>query len=481
MYERYTQMVMYENYLLDLDLQQKEMTKYVNECIALSNPDKKQAISELAILNEGKIGDKFKKVWARIKSFFSKIYQKFLESLAAWSNDNQDYLKQYYNIIFEKKVTLKSVKMKPHFDGLDRFNTMISNISAFSVVPKFEMMVDDSSGSGKSKMNQVASDNMANDAQKNNEAVTKYQQEQQAEVVKKVFGVSDAGNVIDENEPSTYAAKCREYLNGGADDETYNSSDIEQNMKRMYSFLYQQDTLVDNLKKIREAYDKGMENIEKEYKKSYDDVVKRYKNSADKNTFKTDINTNGSALNDELKNAKKDGAEADQKIKEQYSLVYGKVINEDGAKITTGGSNGSQQSTNTVVPTNSPNTTDTKTLDAKNKATNKDFKDRTSTTKSNNKESSNATSAAGTANALDNVSKGATEEQLAQFETASIDLLRAFGNARSLLMGAALNALTDTRNDFMAIIRAHVRSWVGQTEGPDQSPEEKQSMPTGKL
>jgi hypothetical protein len=365
--------------------------------------------------------------------------------------------------------------MKPHFTGLDRFNTMISNISAFSTVPKFDMMTGDNG-----KMSKVASDNMSNDAQKNNEAVTTYQLEQQTEVVKKVFGESSVNEIIGD-EPSTYAAKCRDYLNGGGEDETFDTSDIEQNMKRMYSFLYQQDTLVDNLKKIREAYDKGMENIEKEYKKSYDDVVKRYKNSADKTTFKDNIGQSGSDLNSELNKAKQAGEEADRKIKEQYSLVYGKVINEDGAKITTGGSNGSQQSTNTVVPKNDPNSTDTKALDAKNKATNKDFKDATSTTKSNNKESSNATSAAGTVNALDKVSAGATEEQLAQFETTSIDLLRAFGNARSLLMGAALNALTDTRNDFMAIVRAHVRSWVGQTEGPDQSPEEKQNMPTGKL
>lgn len=63
MYEsRYTDIIAHEYYLLDLELQQADMTRYVNECVILSGTDKRKAIEEMAIFNEGALGDKFKKV-----------------------------------------------------------------------------------------------------------------------------------------------------------------------------------------------------------------------------------------------------------------------------------------------------------------------------------------------------------------------------------------------------------------------------------
>ena len=47
MYEsRYTDIIAHEYYLLDLELQQADMTRYVNECVILSGTDKRKAIEE---------------------------------------------------------------------------------------------------------------------------------------------------------------------------------------------------------------------------------------------------------------------------------------------------------------------------------------------------------------------------------------------------------------------------------------------------
>lgn len=472
--ERYTQMVMYENYLLDLELNQKAMNDYVNECIILSNPDKKQVISELAVFNEGKVGDKFKKVWARIKSFFSKIYQRFLESLSAWASDNKDYLTTYSNVIFQKKVTLKNVRMSNHFEGLKRFNQLATNSKGvFTDIPKISNIEDITARASTSATN-------ANAADVSTKAVDAFTIEQQTEAVKAAWGDGVVKTIVEKDDPSGYAGRCRAYMNG--DQEDFTGSQLEGKlMENMYNFCYKYDDLVANLKKIKDAYDKGMANIETEYKKGIDEAKKALSSATpeQKDAVKNvqdasvDVNNNDHALAAARKDADAavDKAESEEKKANNtsstsiqagyvYSSVYNNYINEDGAQITTGPNNNSSD-TATVTGTGES--------DKKNANLNASIKSNNTAASgaaSNIKDKASQTSGAAKNSALSQTYKTGAENEaaLAKYEDNAISMLRAYGNARSLIMGAALNALSDARKDYFDIIRAHVRSWVGAVD-----------------
>ena len=106
----YTDKIEYMTFFEAMIEEQRDMEDYVNECITLTDPNKK-IFNEFQVFNEGKAGDKVKALFNRLRSFFSKIWQKFLEKLRAWVGDNKKYLETYKDIIIGKKVKINNVKM----------------------------------------------------------------------------------------------------------------------------------------------------------------------------------------------------------------------------------------------------------------------------------------------------------------------------------------------------------------------------------
>ena len=472
MYEsRYTDIIANEYYLLDLELQQADMTRYVNECVILSGTDKRKAIEEMAIFNEGALGDKFKKVWARIKSFFAKIYQKFLESLQAWAGDNIAYLKQYANIIFEKKCTLKSVKMQDHFEGQKNFDTLVGKVKdVFSKVPDLSDLEKIEAELGK-----IAGDDKTNTptggdlTKAGNATVDKFTLSQQEQVATAI-GITNIKSFVDPDDIAGFAGRIRNWLNGGEEIDEYSGSDLEgAHMEHMYNFLYKYDATVEKLKKIKDAFDSGMSGIESAYKKGYDAVSKTLKgvSSADVTKAKADTSGASSELSKELKDAK---AEAEAK-KEAYSYVYGRVINEDGVQIDAGSSKNTDSKIN--AGDSSYSQKDNKSLDTANKANRKEGSETASDVKSDSNHMKGVAGGQSKLTAANMKEKGVSDENLAKYEDYALSMIRAWGNTRSLCMGAALNSLSDTRRDYFDVIRAHVRTWIGTTTAPDQNTDSK--------
>lgn len=474
MYEsRYTDIIAHEYYLLDLELQQADMTRYVNECVILSGTDKRKVIEEMAIFNEGALGDKFKKVWARIKSFFAKIYQKFLETLQAWAGDNIAYLKQYANIIFEKKCTLKSVKMQDHFEGQKNFDSLVGKVKdVFSKVPDLASLEAIETELGKIAGDDPTKTPTGGDLTKaGNAAVDKFALSQQEEVTKAI-GITNIKSFVDPDDIPGFAGRIRNWLNGGEEIDEYSGSDLEgAHMEHMYNFLYKYDATVEKLKKIKDAFDNGMSGIESAYKKGYDAMSKSVKGveANDITAAKSDSETSdpNSELGKELKAAK---AETEAK-KEAYSYVYGKVINEDGVQIDAGSTKNTDSKINSGD--SSYNQKDNKSLDTANKAERKEGSETASDIKSDSNHMKGVAGGKGRLTAANMKEKGVSDENLSKYEDYALSMIRAWGNARSLCMGAALNSLSDTRRDYFDVIRAHVRSWVGTTNGPDQNTDSK--------
>lgn len=474
MYEsRYTDKVAYENYLLDLELQQAEMTRYVNECVILSGPDKRKAIEEMAIFNEGALGDKFKKVWARIKSFFAKIYQKFLESLQAWAGDNIAYLKQYSNVIFEKKCTLKTVKMQDHFAGMKIFNDKFTPNAKplFAQIPKMDNLKDI-----EDQLTGLA-DTKPGDklGEKGQDLVDKFTVAQQIQIADTL----GAKNLVDASDTSGFAGRLRNFLNGGEEINEYSGSELEgDKMEIMYNFLYKYDATVESLKKIKDAFDTGMSGIETAYKKGFDSMkssIKNVESSDVKNaldTAKGDSDPGSGTLAAELKDAKKDAEATPEAQNSAYSYVYGTVITE--ADIDAGSGGGNKNDGKIVAGDSNYSGKSNKGLEDSNKATRKTgTQDASDVKKDANFAKSNTAAGQSKMTAAELKSKGASNEDLEKYEDYALSMVRAWGNVRSVAMGAALNMLSDTRRDYFDVIRAHVRSWVGQTTAPDQNTDTK--------
>ena len=137
----YTDKIEYMTFFEAMIEEQRDMEDYVNECITLTEPNKK-IFNEFQVFNEAKFGDKVKGLFNRLKSVFSRIWQKFLEKLNAWSQDNKKYLETYKDIILGKKITLTSVKMKNHFEGRERITKVFNNVSKFAIPIKFDTFIE---------------------------------------------------------------------------------------------------------------------------------------------------------------------------------------------------------------------------------------------------------------------------------------------------------------------------------------------------
>lgn len=459
--------------------EQREMEEYIGECVILSSTPKKRLFSEMVAFNEASVSDKIKAVFARIKSFFSKIWQKFLEKLNAAFSNEKEYLEKYKDIIIGKKVTLSSVKMANHFKGIERVRAAINKAPNFAVPIDFNGVVSSASKDGKidfSSQNGTMGviKSKATDVAKGadlSEAREKYLVEQYNSLVK--ICASDSDIKIDES--SEASTKLNEYFNGG-EDETFGADDLD--MKVMYKYVYSVKELTDGLNKMRENYMASMTKNEQAYIASFEkykklvDANKSANNSNDSNakaTAQQNINTANSDLENKLKEANK-AVEANKKQATAESYVYskvlGRIINEDGVVINAGDSpDSSGNKTSTVKP--GGNTVSNKGATDAAKAVHTTMNNTNTAVKDNMDGTKASASTVGTADAKD-VSEGEINEKMAEYQSAAQSFISAYGTARNVMFGSILNGANSARKDFMQIIRAHVNVYLGTVNNTEQ-------------
>lgn len=451
----YTDMISYNSFFEYMIEEQREMEDYIAECMILSKPDKKKIFNELAIFNEAKVGDKIKGFFIRLKSFFAKIWQKFLEKLNAWAQDNKKYLETYKDIIIGKEVTLTSVKMQDHIKGKIRIKRVLSKVNEFAIPINWDNYYDSNS------IKNVATASLDKDSEGKDNDYNSYLINQYNDV----FGKAEITKVIlkDSEDLDGVSSALTAYFNGGEDMEQYDTSDIAKIMNTMFNDVYTYQETVDGLTKIKEAYITGMDKSEKAYDAAFtkmSNALKNVANTTGKDQEKAigDAATVKTGIEDEMKAAKKE-AEV-EKESYTYSAVKNKYILE--AEVTTGSSSTSSGNTSGKQPSTvsgGGNNVDTKatsnmaTTTAKNMAsTAKDIK----TSTDNNVQHKTAAASASTAASQIDVTK------LDEFQSIAINLIRAFSTARTTVFGSILNALSTMRTDYMTVIRAHVNSYLGQ-------------------
>ena len=459
--------------------EQREMEEYIGECVILSSTPKKRLFSEMVAFNEASVSDKIKAVFARIKSFFSKIWQRFLEKLNAAFSNEKEYLEKYKDIIIGKKVTLSSVKMANHFKGIERVRAAINKAPNFAVPIDFngvvssaskDGIIDFSSQSGSMGVIKKKATDVAKGADLS-EAREKYLVEQYNSLVK--ICASDSDIKIDES--SEASTKLNEYFNGG-EDETFGADDLD--MKVMYKYVYSVKELTDGLNKMKENYMSSMTKNEQAYIASFEkykklvDAKKSADNSNDSNakaTAKQNIDTANSDLQNKLKEANK-AVEANKKQATAESYVYskvlGRIINEDGVVINAGDSpDSSGNKSSTIKP--GGNTVSNKGATDAAKAVHTTMNNTNTAVKDNMDGTKASASTVGTADAKD-VSEGEIKEKMAEYQSAAQSFISAYGTARNVMFGSILNGANSARKDFMQIIRADVNLYLGTVNNTEQ-------------
>lgn len=357
--------------------------------------------SNIGINNEAASIDKIKNLFSRLKTFFTNIWQKFLEKLKEWTNTNKKYLEDNKDIILNKPITLNSVTMTDHFTGMKNIDSVIKNTSKFAVAPDMAVF-----------------DGIYDSLNNKDENKNKYINLQYEDLFKNTIG---SGKLkLDDN--SNIAQELTSYFNGSPEEEQFNTNQIQTNIQNIYDSLYNYSDTFNNLSKLKDSYIKAMDQAEKNFNLGYE-KIKRLINSKNNNTSdKPTSDSNDSKIDKELNNLKS----------KTESYLF---INEEDQ-------NSNQNDKSKTEP------------DTRQK---QDSKDSDSPKPAKVKMDNDTAKYAGAKAAANTNKEG--NDNINSFQALSIEYIKAFSNTRTTMFGAVLNGLTSMRNDYMIIIKAHVDSY----------------------
>ncbi len=408
-----------------------------------------------SILTEGTAGDKVKGFFIKLKAFFIRIWQKFIEKLEAWANSNniKKYLEKYKDIIIGKKVKFSSVKMFDHFTGYDRIKNVFNN-----KVDELTKPLDDAFFS---KLNSTVKGNLASNSTETEKLKNEnsYKTTHNSEVAK-IIGLSQT--IKEEDNIST---EFTHYFNGSSEMEDFSNSQLDEKMSVMYNSLYEYRAAFDGLKKIKEAYMKSMDKVEQSYKNALQRVENIHKTASnERNTAKGDQEKINKSVQDRdaaLKAERDKVAGEAEKFSESTNSVLNAFLEAEinTSQSTSGGATKSDNiirggGTQTNTSKASADTKDTtKTADAKAS----DIK--SSSDKNASVAASNANKTMGDIDKTTDSSRAT--EAVKEFSNLAVKYINAYSNARTTAFAAMLNGLSSMQKEYLQVIRAHVNTYLG--------------------
>lgn len=443
---------------------QNEIERYINECVILSNPNRKNIFQEMNTLNESTFTDKVKVIFARLRSFFAKIFQKFVETFSKLLDGKKAYLEKYKDIIIKKQFKI-SVKMKNHLGsngGINRVESFLNNTNSIMV---------------------PLNDNNYTEIQKSAFDTANTGGETNKDGTIKNFKISQYIDILtiakinkSEVNPSSddIASELNSYFNGGDTEVEYTSTELQDNAAAMYKFLYSSDELSNAIKKYSETFQSAMTKSEKAYNDSFIKAKKLAQNVIN-NTNKPNSNESTKALNNYAAEMAKKASQDAEKSKNEiytYSSVYDKMIYE--FDIINSSSPSSSSTSSDIVK---GGTNDVNTASASRKASDIS-KTATSTAKDikNNTSGQNDKAASAAANAvkdkIDDI-KGNKEFNLNMYQEMASSMVRAYIESRTMFFAAAGNEINTAVKEVWGTLSAHVRSYLGtvnDTTDDSQSP-----------
>lgn len=493
--EEYTRLAQHYFFVEQMIEEQNELESYINECVILSNNNltKKQVFQEMTVLNEADFGNKIKIIFNRLKSFFSKLVQRFYVSFQKGS-DNK-FLENYKDIILGKEFKL-DITMGNHFDALKRVDRLIKPETVKKILTPisqdaFNQIIESSKkGSGKD------TDEETKDKTEEDYKKTQYK------TIFQAYANSDSLDGVDPDKSEDIESDLKEYFAGGSENISFTPNEIQQNMDYIYKYLYHSDNLITNIENYRKTFEDSMNKCETAYNTSFnkaqkliqahDDAIKNNtevnskKSTEDEKTAaQTKVDNTNSELAKALDNVNKSLKSTQQQevanVNASYiwSNVYNTYLNEDitvkePSKPTTTDNSDS----NTKVVKGGTNNIDTKSAETndtnKNKtetSTNKDIRNTGKDAKSSGSvQGTNAAlQASGKIKDDSTIQDTASTVDISEFQTVSTSLIRAYSNTRTMMIASALNEIRLAQKEFGQLVKAHVNYYVGTIDNTDDN------------
>ena len=465
----YTSIVTECSYKYEVMRLENDMREFMQECVVLSEGvdvlNRVNAIHEAA-------ADKKNSFWQKFKTFFTKIWFKFIERVDALLKKDSNYLQKYKNIILGKKMIDAKYTIPNYADAIkrieDKNNLIFPDIS---FIEKLEAQVKtDYQGDGQS----------AGNTKQNTDNKDKWRAEIQAFIT---------NNKIKPAGDESFAEACKKYYSGG---EAVATESSKLNISDMYNFCISKDTLIKNIRTQNDAFQKWMNTAEQQYNSSYKKLISELSNNK---TFDSDSN------NSTIEKAKKDaekvlGTNNGEKqptgestvLGSFYSVVYEStmLVTEAGVERETTGkpAAGNNSSSSTVVRSGTAATngaTGVKDMNAVNKGrdeVNKDMSNKTDAVKKGEgvqaqaKKTANDNYANAKANNVD--IKNATNEWTGLVS----QYVKIVTETSATVFGAICTAAEKIGRDYMSIIRQHVNDYLGGVNKSDDDAGEVKSNNT---
>lgn len=474
--DRFTDMVDYFYFTENMINQQNEMERYINECIILSNPNRKKVFQEMSVFNEVVFGDKAKSLFSRLKTFFSKLFGKITESLSKIFAGNKEYLDKYKDIILGKTVKI-SGKMKKFIGsggGIERTRSLFKNAAKITVpiqASKYDEFID-----------RAKTDSKKTEGDDRNDAEKEFKNEQYIEVL---TDLNIPSSEVDPKTSDDISADLKSYYCGGDEIVEYTNTDFSTDvMKEIYKFLYSSDELTSGLAKFRDTYQSCMAKSEQAFDQAFEKAKKLKSKSLDTNATKETQDNAAKELEQMATDAKTaaDTEETKRQAKQKqqpnnppqpppnnpqpqpqntgyvYSTVYQTYLNE--FEVTGSSSSEDKSTDNVSADTNKINTQAASTT-ASN--TSKAATSKTKTIKANTADYNDTAKNA----AVKKVKDAEAETDLEAFQTLSMSYIKAFSEARTMVFSAACTAVNMAQKELFQFVSAHVRSYIGSENNTD--------------
>ena len=107
----------YVLFMAERSIEDARNMAYIQECLVLAEGT--NVVERIAVINEGVV-DKAKAAWAKVKEWVKNVWAKFTEKLNKLALDDAKYLKEYQDIIFNRKPIDATYSMLNYPLGIER-------------------------------------------------------------------------------------------------------------------------------------------------------------------------------------------------------------------------------------------------------------------------------------------------------------------------------------------------------------------------
>ena len=481
----YVSMVENEVFFLEQAQRQEAMKRYIKECQILATG--KNIPYKLNALNED-LKESMSGLWQKIKTIFTRIWLKFLENLDRFVKSDADYLKSYQNIILNKKAPDVNWKMPDYKQVRDR---------CFAGTPEFDQYISDD-------FIQKMADSAKDASNPDDGTIEEKKAKWQLAIHQRFCAVDNIK--ADLKEDDDFNAVVKEFYSGGESEMDVAASEL--NMTDLYNTCFSAETIINELKKTQVKYNKWIEDVERKYNatyKQFNDMIQKnkaqekIKDDAQKVTGSTEttgaekkeaavksreaeaeINKTNAAMADAKKDLEDQQAKAKEATEKKeslnlYSSVYNRILTEL-ASPTVNGSTGGGTSKDYVAPGSSNDTSGKGVSTSTVNTTNKNAAEAARKQQEKNAAASTATAGVQAANDAEKHG-GLDEKNLQIFATNVTTYSTICTETITTIFGAKCNGITKMRNDYMQIIRYHVKYWLGKPNDSDDNVKTQTATP----